>query len=125
MTDPAVRTRIQVCIDCADDKALAEFWALALDYEHHFVGGWHQVIDPAGVGPVVWFQPVPEVKSVKNRLHLDVWFADEAAATVRRDALIAAGATAMRREIDFWLMHDPELNEFCLCWPLHGEAADE
>lgn len=125
MTDPAVRTRIQICIDCADDKALAEFWALALGYEQHFVGGWHEVIDPAGIGPVVWFQPVPEPKVAKNRLHLDVWFADEDAATTRRDELVRAGATAVRREIDFWLMNDPEGNEFCLCWPFHGGAADE
>lgn len=39
MTDPAVRTRIQVCIDCSDDQAPAEFWAQALDYERHSVGG--------------------------------------------------------------------------------------
>jgi 4a-hydroxytetrahydrobiopterin dehydratase len=124
MTDPAVRTRIQVCIDCTNDEALAKFWALALDYEPHFVGGWHQVVDPGESGPVVWFQPVPEPKAVKNRLHLDVWFADEAAATVRRDQLIDAGATAVRREHDFWLMHDPEGNEFCLCWPYLGERSD-
>jgi hypothetical protein len=113
VTDPAVRTRIQVCIDCTDDEALAEFWARALDYQRHFVGGWQHVIDPAGVGPVVWFQPVPETKVVKNRLHLDT----EGAAVLRRDDLVALGATTVRREVDFWLMNDPEGNEFCLCWP--------
>jgi 4a-hydroxytetrahydrobiopterin dehydratase len=118
VTDPAVRTRIQVGIDCADDERLAAFWAVVLGYEAHFVGGWHQVVDPSGTGPVVWFQPVPEAKVVKNRVHLDVWFDDEPAATQKRDELTALGATAVRREPDFWLMHDPEGNEFCLCWPL-------
>ena len=87
MTDPAVRTRVQICIDCADADG------------------------------VVWFQPVPETKVVKNRLHLDMWFDAEGGAVLRRDELVAVGATAVRREVDFWLMHDPEGNEFCLCWP--------
>jgi hypothetical protein len=117
VTDPAVRTRIQVCIDCADAEALAQFWARALDYERHFIGGWQHAIDPAGAGPVVWFQPVPESKVVKNRLHLDLWFDTEGGAAQRRDELVALGATAVRREFDFYLMLDPEGNEFCLCWP--------
>jgi hypothetical protein len=122
MTDAAVRTRIQVCIDCADDEQLAAFWARALDYRRHYIGGWQQVIDPAGVGPVVWFQPVPEPKVTKNRLHLDIWFADEPAAVARRDELVALGATAMNPGHDFWLMQDPEGNEFCLCWPVQASA---
>ncbi|MCU1657640.1 MAG: pterin-4-alpha-carbinolamine dehydratase [Pseudonocardiales bacterium] len=118
MTDPNVRSRIQVCIDCADDQRLQAFWAAALDYQPHFVGGWRHVIDAAGAGPVVWFQPVPEPKVAKNRLHLDVWFGDDPAAAAKRDDLIDLGGTAVRREHDFWLMHDPEGNEFCLCWPV-------
>jgi 4a-hydroxytetrahydrobiopterin dehydratase len=118
VTDPSVRTRIQVCMDCADDAALWPFWAVALDYDQHRPpGGWRELVDPTGQGPVVWFQPVPEPKITKNRLHLDVWFADEDAAVAKRDELIAIGGTAVRREADFWLMRDPEGNEFCLCWP--------
>jgi hypothetical protein len=91
--------------------------ARALDHERHYTGGWQHVIDPAGVGPVVWFQPVPKTKVVKNRLHLDLWFDTEGGATQRRDELVAVGATVVCREHDFWLMHDPDGNEFCLCWP--------
>ena len=116
MTDPA-RTRIRVCIDCTDDARLSEFWARALDYEQAEPGWFRKVFDPGGHGPVVWFQPVPETKVVKNRLHLDIWFADEPAAVAKRDELVSLGATAVRRGHDFWLMHDPEGNEFCLCWP--------
>jgi 4a-hydroxytetrahydrobiopterin dehydratase len=118
-----VRTRVQICIDCADDERLAPFWARALDYQRHFIGGWQQVTDPAGIGPVVWFQPVPEPKVVKNRVHLDVWFDDEAAAALRRDELVALGGTAVRREHDFWLMQNPERNEFCLCWAVPAQSA--
>ncbi len=34
------------------------------------------IVDPDGAGPRIWFQPVPETKVVKNRLHLDVKVAD-------------------------------------------------
>ena len=123
MTDPAVRTRIQVCIDCHDDALLWPFWAAALDYEPHRVGdGWRELVDPAGAGPVVWFQPVPEPKLAKNRLHLDIWFPDESAAVGKRKELAKIGGRAVRRGHDFWLMADPEGNEFCLCWPLDDQA---
>jgi len=113
-------TAIEVCIDCADDERLWTFWAAVLDYEPVRRGGdgWRELHDPTGRGPVVWFQPVPEPKLTKNRLHLDVYFADEAAAVTRRDRLVELGGTAVSRHRDFWLMQDPEGNEFCLCWPL-------
>ena len=55
------------------------------------------------------FGPVPEPKVVKNRIHLDVVAAD-------LDALLAAGATVLRRrddEIGWDVLADPEGNEFC------------
>ena len=86
--------RFQVVIDCAEPEPLARFWAAALgyvlepppegfavwdDYYRHiglpesFLGhGTDCIIDPAGSGPRFWFQMVPDVKTVKNRLHLDV-----------------------------------------------------
>ena len=84
---------IQVTFDCADPGALAEFWAEALGYQ---VQGpppgfdswpaaltawgvpedqWNSksaIIDPDGEGPRIFFQRVPEGKTVKNRVHLDV-----------------------------------------------------
>jgi len=111
-------TVVEVCIDCADDERLCSFWATALAYEPVRHGaGWRKLQDPAGRGPSVWFQRVPEPKTVKNRLHFDVYFADEAAATAKRDELTALGGRALQRYFDFWLMQDPEGNELCLCWP--------
>ena len=112
------RTSTQICIDCTDPTPLVPFWAAAMDYE----AGDDEVRDPTGSGPVIWFQRVPERKTVKNRLHLDIWFADEDAAVTRRDDLIQLGGTAVREAHDFWLMHDPEGNEFCLCWPFKDGA---
>jgi hypothetical protein len=87
-------TRFQLVIDCAEPELLARFWAAALGYEFQpppdgfatwddywrDVGvpeeelgvGVDSIIDPAGGGPRIWFQQVPEGKTIKNRLHLDV-----------------------------------------------------
>jgi Glyoxalase-like domain len=86
--------RFQLVIDCADPDRLSRFWAEALGYElqpppegfatwddyWRHVGvpeeelgvGADCIIDPAGGGPRIWFQVVPETKTIKNRLHLDV-----------------------------------------------------
>jgi hypothetical protein len=86
--------RYQLVIDCADPDRLARFWAAALGYEFEpppagfatwgdywrEVGvpedeleiGEDRIIDPAGNGPRIWFQVVPEIKTIKNRLHLDI-----------------------------------------------------
>jgi len=86
-------TKIQVVFDAAEPGKLAEFWGLALDYivepppegfvsweefarsvgipEEEF-GNVASRIDPAGEGPRLYFQRVPEDKTAKNRVHLDV-----------------------------------------------------
>ena len=144
-------TRIQVTIDCADPDRLARFWAEALGYrlqeppdgfaswQDYWVSrglppeevedGYDSIVDPDGVGPRVWFQPVPEAKVVKNRVHLDldVGGGRTAPLTERRrrvdaeaDRLVAAGATRFRvlseEGVDHYgvVMQDPEGNEFCL-----------
>lgn len=82
---------IGVVIDCADPPLLAAFWRAALDYVDRpppegynswaaydaAVGGpgdeaGATIVDPDGVGPTVSFQPVPEGRVVKNRVHLDI-----------------------------------------------------
>jgi hypothetical protein len=112
----SVTGHIAVCIDCADPALLAPFWCVALGYDPDPADA-RAIRDPGGARPPVWFQRVPEPKSVKNRVHLDVYFADQAAAELRRDELVDLGATAVAQHHDFWLMNDPVGNEFCLCWP--------
>ena len=108
-------------IDCADPIGLATFWSRVLGAEidrplgdpPHYVG-----LVPAGPGrPVVSFQRVPEPRTVKNRLHLDVEVDDIEAATVRVESM---GGTRLSSD-DFsehgfhWrVMADPDGNEFCL-----------
>ena len=135
---------IQIDIDCVDPERLAVFWAEVLDYrvveprnheswqayseaEAKEPGErWCAVFDPAGVGPRVLFHRVPEAKSVKNRLHLDVFVSPRdvdpehrwAAVDAEVDRLVAMGGSSINRSPDdeyFVVMSDPEGNEFCVC----------
>lgn len=104
----------ELVVDAVDPERIAAWWAAR-------TGG---TVGRRQGAPFVWvqgaagfpfafwvFNPVPEPKSVKNRVHWDVKLAD---ATV--DDLVDAGATLLRTrdsEIDWWVMADPEGNEFC------------
>jgi hypothetical protein len=77
----------------------------------------YAVVDPDGNGPRFLFQKVPEGKTAKNRMHLDVNVGKDNMHR-RSDELVALGATFVREYEDpsgHWLlMQDPEGNEFCL-----------
>lgn len=142
----------QITIDCADPDRLARFWAEALGYRlqeppegfgdwaeyWRSVGvpedelgdpGYDSIVDPAGVLPRVWFQQVPEGKTVKNRVHLDIGASGgrtnpievrRERVTAEADRLVALGATRVRElfteGVDHYgiTMVDPEGNEFCI-----------
>jgi len=87
--------------------------------------GWGALIDTEGTRPRIFFQRVPEGKTAKNRVHLDVNVGgdlkdDERTARVKEEAdrIEALGATRQREVAErgeFWIvMQDPEGNEFCL-----------
>jgi hypothetical protein len=104
-------------IDCADPIRVAEFWCSALGYELvESDAEVAEIRDPSGASWPLLFQVVPEGKSVKNRLHLDIRASASMAAEVER--LEGLGATEQRfvEEGDsFWtIMLDPEGNEFCV-----------
>lgn len=141
-------TSIQVVIDCADPDRLATFWATALGYTlqepPEGFASWQAwlsaqgipesewnsasaIIDPERRGPRLYFQRVPEPKTVKNRLHLDLNVSGGAhGASAERlarlntevERLVAAGARqveAREERGEYWIvMRDPEGNEFCL-----------
>jgi predicted enzyme related to lactoylglutathione lyase len=108
-------------IDCPDPERLALFWAEVLGSEIDYrLGDPPQFVNVAakeGGGPSVSFQRVPEPKTVKNRVHLDVLVDDVGEATRRVEGL----GGRRRDDHDFrehgfsWRrMADPEDNEFCL-----------
>jgi hypothetical protein len=143
-------TRFQIVIDCADPGLLAKFWAQALGYEFEpppegfedwdaywrsvgvpedeLDGSADRIVDPTGGGPRIWFQAVPEGKTIKNRIHFDIRASGGREGNpieVRKqrvdalaEKLVAAGATMVRvlpmDGLDHYAvaMLDPEGNEF-------------
>jgi predicted enzyme related to lactoylglutathione lyase len=108
-----------VTIDCADPYALAGFWAEALEGtlgEDDKPGDPEALVDSAGVS--LLFIRVPEGKSVKNRVHLDLQPQDRSR-DEEVERLLALGATVVgdhrRPDGTGWVtMTDLEGNEFCV-----------
>jgi hypothetical protein len=135
----------QVTVDAADPHTLADWWAETLgwqvepqdeDFIRRMIAEGHAtdddttthegrlvwkagaaIVRPDGASPRVLFQWVPEAKTVKNRVHLDVRVgAEDVPAAKQR--LLARGATYLhdgRQGPHGWVtMADPEGNEFCI-----------
>lgn len=110
-----MRARLdQIVIDCREPRTLVRFWAELLggDPVDRALGWSH--VEPPGF-PRVAFQPAPEDKQVKNRLHLDIEVDDieSAVATARRLGAFRVGETVTDEEGTFQVMRDPQGNEFC------------
>ncbi len=148
---------VQITFDAHDPRALSCFWRDALGYVHPGPPGvelpdgadplaaWDAFLeqlgvpeagrntrsaleDPDGVGPRLFFQQVPEAKTAKNRVHLDVRAApglhgQERMAALEAECarLVALGATRVRRVepepptgAGHIVLTDPEGNELCL-----------
>ena len=138
--------QVQVTFDCADPEGLARFWCDVLGYvvpppppgfdswqafdaslPAERQGSAFACVDPTGTGPRLFFQRVPEGKTAKNRVHLDVRVGTglvgaERLAALEAEAarLEALGASRVRLlEADGFdesclVMQDPEGNELCL-----------
>lgn len=103
--------------DCADPRRVADFWCAALGYELGEIDDEGALIrHREGEGWPLLFLVVPEGKTVKNRVQLDLRPPQSMAKEVER--LRALGATELRfveEEDSFWtVMLDPEGNEFCV-----------
>jgi Glyoxalase-like domain len=100
--------------DCEDALRVARFWAAALgsDVDEESTSRKAFVEAPGWGGPNMWFNAVPEPKSAKNRLHVDLRAPGPIADEVQR--LRDLGATVVREEPDLVVMTDPEGNEFCV-----------
>ena len=116
MSDSPARF-LDLCLDGADHQRLADWWCAAMGYVRREpadddVTGPVLIEDPTGSGPNIWLNRVPEPKTVKNRMHHDV--------VGDTDALLALGATLLRRrddEVHWDVLADPEGNEFCVFAP--------
>ena len=112
---------VVLILDCNDLEGEAEFWSAALRYrEVHRVDPYLVLMPEEGDGSglVLQLQRVPEPKSGKNRLHLDLHVDALAPEVARLEALGASRlGDDVSREGEFcWqVMADPEGNEFCVC----------
>jgi hypothetical protein len=110
---PAVVGVAALAIDCRDPAALADWWSRLL-------GGTVEVEDDGDAtlrtpgGLAIDFLRVPDPKTVKNRLHLDLLSTDLAAATEQAVALGATRADDVYDGGEWQVLRDPEGNEFCL-----------
>jgi catechol 2,3-dioxygenase-like lactoylglutathione lyase family enzyme len=144
--------RFQIVIDSTSPQRLVRFWTTALGYVIERppapYEGWNaywrsigvpdeeldegsdlgeHIVDPEGSGPRIWFQRVPETKTIKNRWHIDISASGgrELSLGVRRERVLAeaerlraAGATFLQTLEEEGLDHfavamrDPEGNEF-------------
>ena len=120
-----------ITFDCRHPASLARFWAAILDgyevapyddaeLERLRSLGITDVEDDPSVlvegpegSPRLWFQRVPEPKTAKNRVHLDVAAPTDVAAEVQR--LVSLGATVLdESQDDLVVLADPEGNELCV-----------
>ncbi len=138
--------QVQIAFDCADPERVARFWCDVLGYvpppppegfgswtefdrtlPAEKRGAWFACTDPAGAGPRLYFQRVPEAKVVKNRLHLDVRVGTGlvgaervAALEAECERLVALGGKRLyllpadEDDESCLVMQDVEGNEFCL-----------
>jgi predicted enzyme related to lactoylglutathione lyase len=121
MPDAAIGRWGSVQIDCTDPEALAAFWGRLVGTEVRDIFGdppHYVALGPtAPGGPWLSFQRVPEMKAMKNRLHLDVNVEDLDRASAFVEELGGFGTSASDvHEYGFtWrVVTDPEGNEFCL-----------
>jgi len=120
-----------VVVDASDPAAEARWWAEVLGWRLTYEDDQECVLEPAagspedGVSPDLLFIRVPESKSGKNRLHIDLRPDDQ---TVELARLLALGARRVdigQGEASWVVLADPEGNEFCLLRALTPEEAAE
>lgn len=123
-----------IVIDSRDPAALARWWGETLSWPlvYESEDGDEAVIAPpfaeqlAGTVPReqqpqgLVFVPVPEAKTVKNRLHIDLAPAPDESLQDAVDALVARGAARAdvgQQDVPWVVLTDPEGNEFCVLTP--------
>jgi hypothetical protein len=125
----------EVAVDSRDPRRLAEFWCAVLGYEiiDETPEGWVEIAGEEQtpeamrrgvVPPTIIFGVVPEPKTVKNRLHIDVRPVDRTTAE-EVERIVALGARRVdigQGEQAWTVLADPEGNEFCVLRELPTEG---
>ncbi|MBB2921147.1 VOC family protein [Cellulomonas cellasea] len=115
-----VLSALEVAIDALDIPAVYPFWRAVLGYVPEELPEADDpspaLLDPAGLGPAVWFQQMDAPRPQRNRIHLDVTVPHDVA-DERVAAALAAGGHLVsdERAPAFWVLADAEGNEACVC----------
>jgi hypothetical protein len=118
-----------ICVDSTDPVPLGHWWAELLGWRITYEDADEVVLEPPagsledGVAPDLYFIKVPEPKSVKDRLHLDLRPDDQAAEVARAETMGARRVDVGQSDDDSWVvLADPQGNEFCI---LRALGADD
>jgi len=98
-----------LCLDSTDPRLVAPFWSSALGLTLEYQDSGDAVLRGTEPTQTMWINTVPEPKTVKNRVHLDLH-------TDEIDTLLALGATVQpeQNDEDPWtVLADPEGNDLC------------
>lgn len=121
-------------IDCHQPHALAAFWCAVLDYEiidekddMVEIAGWHPTAEAVRAhvnAPTLLFSRVPESKTVKNRVHIDVSPIDRSRdEEVERLLALGARHVDIGQGVQSWIvLTDPKGNEFCVLRGLQSDS---
>ncbi len=113
---------LAIVVDCRDSLSQANFWATALGHSvSERNANEYEVSDSSTGGTPLYFMNVPEAKTVKNRLHVDITTDGTIEDEVSRLVTAGGALVEMRQDPatlsnpDTWaVMQDPEGNEFCV-----------
>jgi len=117
-----------ICIDSTDPVPLGHWWAELLGWRITHEDDDEVVLEPPagspedGVSPDILVGRVPEPKTVKDRLHIDLRPEDQAAEVARAEALGATRVDIGQGDDETWVvLADPDGNEFCILRALTAE----
>ena len=109
----------EINIDCADPERVAQFWGEVLGWQPQSNEEYFWMCasgNPEDGGLILVFAEVPEPKTVKNRVHIDLSpkGSDQAQELERLLRLGARHVDIGQGEVPWFVLADPEGNEFCL-----------
>jgi 4a-hydroxytetrahydrobiopterin dehydratase len=109
---PTAPQAVEIAIDTMDPGRIRPFWAAVLGYRDD--GGY--LVDPMRIGPPVWFQQMDAPRTDRDRFHIDVSVAHDAAPARLAAALAAGGRLVTDRFArSWWVLADADGNEACIC----------
>ena len=119
--DPTAVSLVEIGLDSAAHEEIKPFWRAVLGLDDR-KGVDDEVADPSGRLPSLWFQQTDAHDEPRQRFHLDVHVAHDAAERRVADAIAAGGTLVTDQHApSFWVLADAQGNKACVCtWQDRG-----